>query len=81
MGYEIVKVYATFADPAGMYKDIYTDENEAKDTGLLVVGGWIIIDANGYVAEDTNDIYFDYSEAMNDLVGLEAEHEEEGEDE
>lgn len=75
--YEVIEVYATFESGQDLYKDIYTSFEEAQETQLMVVPGWVIIDTHGYVAEDTNDIYFDYSEAINDLVGLESKEEEE----
>jgi hypothetical protein len=69
--YEIIEAYATFTDPQDVYVDIYTNEEEAEATGLHVEKGWIIIDENGYVAEDTHDIYFEYSEAVHELMELE----------
>lgn len=71
--YEIIEAYATFEEYGNVYKDIYTDKLEAEETGLPVEKGWIIIDQDGFVPDDTHDIYFDYSEAVNDLIELEPE--------
>jgi hypothetical protein len=70
--YEIVEMYATFENGQDLYLDIFTSKEEAKATGLMVEKGYVILSEDGYVAADTNDIYFDYSEAVDGLVSLES---------
>lgn len=71
MPFHLVKVYATYEKPDDLYLSIYENEDDALAASNFVIEGWLILDEKEQPAIDSHDIYFHYSEAIEDLLTLE----------
>lgn len=72
MALSILEQHVTFVGDGDLYIAFYDKKEDAEATGFQVQTGWVILDDNNHPAEDSQDMYFDYSQAIEDLLTLES---------